>query len=96
MTFFQYHLRRGELDAIAQAIGAELVELPRGKGEDHGGQGGGKKTAKRKTAVQRKKSYRSLRKGRSASADRPGNLGRLKDARADMLAIQNTRDVAVL
>ena len=55
MTFFQYHLRKGELDAIALAIGAELVELPRGKGEDHGGQGGGKrKTGKRKTSVRRK------------------------------------------
>ena len=55
MNFFQYHLRKGELEAIAQAIGAELVELPRGKGEDHGGQGGGKhKTGKRKTAVRRK------------------------------------------
>ena len=54
MTFFQYHLRKGELDAIAQAIGAELVELPRGKGEDHGGQGGKRKAGKRKTAGRRK------------------------------------------
>jgi hypothetical protein len=34
MTFFQFHLRKGELETIAQAIGAELVELPReGKGK---------------------------------------------------------------
>ena len=55
MTFFQFHLRKGELAAIAQSIGAELVELPRGKGEDHGGQGGGKpKPGKAKAAVRRK------------------------------------------
>lgn len=40
MTFFQMHLRKGELDIIAQAIGAELVMLPRGSG-DHAGQAGG-------------------------------------------------------
>ena len=52
MTFFQYHLRKGELDTIAQAIGAELVELPRGKGEHLGQQGGGEhKPKRRKTAV---------------------------------------------
>ena len=55
MTFVQYHLRKGELDAIAQAIGAELVELPRGKAEHLGQQGGGKhRPPKRKTAVRRK------------------------------------------
>ncbi len=41
MKFFKTHLRKGELDAIAQAIGAELVELPRGQGEHLGQEGGG-------------------------------------------------------
>ncbi len=56
VTFFQFHLRKGELDAIAQAIGAELVELPRGRGEHLGEQGGGgkRKQLRRKTAVRRK------------------------------------------
>lgn len=54
MTFFQFHLRQGELDTIAQAVGAEVVMLPRGK-EDHLGEpgAGGKartRRAKRKTA----------------------------------------------
>ena len=40
MKFFKTHLRKSELDAIAQAIGAELVSLPHGSGEhDGGGQG---------------------------------------------------------
>lgn len=43
MKFFKTHLRRGELDAIAQSIGAELVELPRGQGEHAGKEGGGGK-----------------------------------------------------
>ncbi len=38
MEFFQYHLRKSELEAIAEAVGAELVELPRGAGE-HAGEG---------------------------------------------------------
>lgn len=42
MTFFQFHMRKSELDAIAQAIGAELVPLPRGS-DEHPGKGGGKK-----------------------------------------------------
>jgi hypothetical protein len=46
MTFFQFHLRKGELEAIAAAVGAELVELPRGKGDHLGSAGGG---GKRKT-----------------------------------------------
>jgi hypothetical protein len=45
MTFFQFHMRKSELDAIAQAIGAELVMLPRGS-EEHPGKGGGKKLHK--------------------------------------------------
>ncbi len=48
MTFFQYHLRKSELEAIAQAIGAELVELPRGIGENANGKGGKKKGKKAK------------------------------------------------
>jgi hypothetical protein len=39
-------LRKGELEAIAAAVGAELVELPRGKGDHLGSAGGG---GKRKT-----------------------------------------------
>ncbi len=52
MTFFQFHLRKGELDAIAQAVGAELVMLPRGSGDHVGEEGGGGKRpkTKRKTA----------------------------------------------
>lgn len=43
MKFFKTHLRQGELDVIAQSIGAELVELPRGKGDHAGKEGGGGK-----------------------------------------------------
>ncbi len=58
MTFFQFHLRRSELDAIAQSIGAELVMLPRGTGENEGkaknarkrGTGQGKAKTSRRTA----------------------------------------------
>lgn len=50
MTFFQFHLRRGELEAIAQSIGAELVALPRGHGEHAGQQGGGGKTPRGRRA----------------------------------------------
>jgi hypothetical protein len=48
LTFFQFHLRKGELDAIAQAIGAELVMLPRGSGDHVGEPGGGGKRQKGK------------------------------------------------
>ena len=41
MKFFHTHLRMGEIEAIAQAVGAELVMLPRGQGEHTGQQGGG-------------------------------------------------------
>lgn len=55
MTFFQFHLRKGELEAIAQAIGAELVALPRGSGEHVGQPGGGsKRRSSRKPIKQRK------------------------------------------
>ncbi len=40
MKFFTTHLRKSEIEAIAQSIGAELVMLPRGTGE-HEGEGGG-------------------------------------------------------
>jgi hypothetical protein len=40
LKFFKTHVRQSELDAIAQAIEAEVVVLPRGSGE-HEGEGGG-------------------------------------------------------
>jgi hypothetical protein len=40
LKFFQMHVRRSELEAIAQATGAEIVHLPRGGGE-HAQEGGG-------------------------------------------------------
>ncbi len=44
LKFFQLHLRKSELDAIAQTVGAEIVMLPRGTGENAGeGSGGGKR-----------------------------------------------------
>ena len=44
LKFFQLHVRKSELDAIAQAVGAEVVMLPRGTGEGAGeGSGGGKR-----------------------------------------------------
>lgn len=44
LKIFQVHVRKSELDTIAQAIGAEIVMLPRGTGEDAGeGSGGGKR-----------------------------------------------------
>ena len=44
LNIFQVHVRKSELDAIAQSIGAEIVMLPRGTGEDAGdGSGGGKR-----------------------------------------------------
>jgi hypothetical protein len=32
LKFFQMHIRKSELDTIAQSIGAEIVMLPRGTG----------------------------------------------------------------
>ena len=54
LKFFQIHIRKSELDAIAQSVGAEIVMLPRGTGEGAGeGSGGGKRqkrsNQKRKT-----------------------------------------------
>jgi hypothetical protein len=44
LKFFQLHVRKSELDAIAQAVGAEVIMLPRGTGENAGeGSGGGKR-----------------------------------------------------
>jgi hypothetical protein len=40
LKFFKTKVRRAELDAVAEAIGAEVVLLPKGSGE-HGGQGSG-------------------------------------------------------
>jgi hypothetical protein len=54
MTFFQFHLRKSELDAIAQAIGAELVMLPHGTGENAGkGIRGKPRGASKKRALRR-------------------------------------------
>jgi len=48
LKFFQLHVRKSELDAIAQAVGAEIVMLPRGTGENAGdGSGGGQRHAQR-------------------------------------------------
>jgi hypothetical protein len=44
LKFFQLHVRKSELDTIAQAVGAEVVMLPRGTGENAGeGSGGGQR-----------------------------------------------------
>jgi len=44
LKFFQLHLRKSELDTIAETVGAEVIMLPRGTGEDMGdGSGGGKR-----------------------------------------------------
>ncbi len=43
MKFFKTHLRKSELDAIVQSIGAELVTLPHGTGEHANEQGHGRK-----------------------------------------------------
>ncbi len=44
LNFFQIHIRKSEVDQIAMSIGAEVIELPRGTGQDAGeGSGGGKR-----------------------------------------------------
>lgn len=44
LKFFQLHVRKSELDAIAQAVGAEVIMLPHGTGENAGeGSGGGQR-----------------------------------------------------
>jgi hypothetical protein len=48
LKFFQLHVRQSELDAIAQAVGAEVIMLPRGTGQNAGdGSGGGQRHAVR-------------------------------------------------
>jgi hypothetical protein len=48
LKFFQLHVRKSELDAIAQTVGAEVIMLPRGTGENAGdGSGGGQRHAQR-------------------------------------------------
>jgi hypothetical protein len=55
LKFFQLHVRKSELDAIAQAVGAEVVMLPRGTGENAGeGSGGGQRQHHRGGRRQRK------------------------------------------
>jgi ribosomal protein L16/L10AE len=55
LQIFEVHVRKSELDAIAQAIGAEVVMLPRGTGKDIGEDSGGgkrqKRSARRRTAT---------------------------------------------
>ena len=45
LNIFQVHVRKSELDAIAQAVGAEVVMLPRGGGGYTDEAGGGKRRA---------------------------------------------------
>lgn len=55
LNFFQIHVRQSELDAIAKAIGAEVVMLPHGTGKDVGdGSGGGQR--QRRSGGRRRKS----------------------------------------
>jgi hypothetical protein len=55
LKFFQLHVRKSELDAIAQAVGAEVVMLPRGTGENAGdGSGGGQRQRRGPSRRQRK------------------------------------------
>lgn len=47
LKFFQLHVRKSELDTIAQAVCAEVIELPRSTGQDAGeGSGGGRREKK--------------------------------------------------
>ena len=48
LNFFQVHLRKSELEAIAKWVGAELVDLPRGTGMQAGEDSGGGIRQKRK------------------------------------------------
>jgi hypothetical protein len=55
LRIFEVHVRKSELEAIAQAVGAEVVMLPRGTGKDIGeGSGGGKR---QKRSPRRKAGY---------------------------------------
>lgn len=43
LKFFKTKVRRAEIDAIAESIGADVVHLPKGSNEkDHEGQGNGR------------------------------------------------------
>jgi hypothetical protein len=47
LKFFQIHVRKSELDAIAESIGAEVILLPRGTGQSAGEESGGGKRQKK-------------------------------------------------
>jgi ribosomal protein L16/L10AE len=55
LQIFEVHVRKSELEMIAQAVGAEVVMLPRGTGQDIGEDSGGgkrqKRSARRRTAT---------------------------------------------
>lgn len=46
LKVFKTHVRKSELEAISQAVGAELVYLPAGTGE-HAGEGHGQRRHRR-------------------------------------------------
>jgi hypothetical protein len=48
LKVFQSHVRRGELETIAAETGAQLVYLPRGKGEGPESDGGGGRRRRRR------------------------------------------------
>ena len=48
LKIFKDHVRRVELEAIAQAVGAEIVDLPRGSGEHEEEGGGHRRRGRRK------------------------------------------------
>ncbi len=55
VKFFKTRVRKAEIDAIAESIGAEVVMLPRGSGEhgndgDSGGHGRGGRRRRRRDA----------------------------------------------
>jgi hypothetical protein len=54
LQFFQVHVRKSELEAIAQAVSAEIVMLPHGTGQDVGDGSGGGRRQRRKGGRRRK------------------------------------------
>jgi len=48
LKIFKAHVRRVELEAIAQAVDAEIVNLPRGSGEHEEEDGGHRRRGRRK------------------------------------------------
>ena len=49
LKFYKTHLRKAELEAVAKSVGAELVWLPHGEGENRGQEvAGGKRRRPRK------------------------------------------------